>query len=81
MGNFDKKGLIFMINPNKSQIEEKLKDQLIYNHQKYISDTYREIKVEDRLFLIYKASYEYRDQSIEVYHVIFNLRAFFREND
>jgi len=81
MGNLDKKGVIFMVNSNKSQINEKLKDELIYNHQKYISDTFEEIKVEDRLFPIYKASYEYKNQSIEVYHIIFNLKAFFREDD
>ncbi|KKN38076.1 hypothetical protein LCGC14_0756960 [marine sediment metagenome] len=81
MGNMDKKGVIFMVNPNKNQIDEKLKDELIWNHKKVISDTYEEIKVEDRLFHIYKASYEYRDQSIEIYHIIFNLRAFFREKD
>lgn len=81
MGNFDKKSIIFMVNPNKSQIKEKLKDELIYNHPKYISDTFEEIKVEDRLFPIYKASYEYRSQLIEVYHIIFDLRAFFRENN
>lgn len=79
MGNLDKKGVIFMINPNKSQIKEKLMNELIYNHPKYISDTFKEIKVEDRLFHIYKASYEYRSQSIEVYHIIFDLTAFFRE--
>ena len=81
MGNLDKKGMIFMVNPTKQQKNEKLKDELIYEHQKYISKTFEEIEVEDRLFSIYKASYEYRSQTIEVYHIIFNLRVFFREDD
>ncbi len=81
MGNLDKKGVIFMVNPNKSQINDKLKDELIFNHPKYISDTFEEIKIEDRLFPIYKASYKYRNQSIEVYHIIFDSIAFFRENE
>lgn len=80
MGNLDKKGVIFMVNPNKSQITDKLKDELIFNHPKYISDTFEEIKVEDRLFPIYKASYKYKNHSIEVYHIIFDLLAFFQEN-
>ena len=81
MGNLDKKGIIFMVNPNKGQINDKLKDELIFNHPKYISDTFKEIKIEDRLFPIYKASYKYRNQSIDVYHIIFDLIAFFRENE
>ena len=40
MGNLDEKGVIFMVNPNISQIDEKLKDELIYDHKKFISDTY-----------------------------------------
>ncbi len=81
MGNMDKTGLIFVINPNKSQINDKLKDELIIKHPKYISDTFKEVKMEARLFPIYKASYRYKSQSIEIYHIIFDLNAFFPENE
>ncbi len=81
MGHLDKKGVIFMINPKRNQINDKLKDELIFNHPEYISNTFKEIKIENRLFPIYKASYKYKYQSIEVYHIIFDLIAFYRENE
>ena len=81
MGNLDEKGVIFMVNPKKSQINDKLKNELIFSHPKYIFDTFKEIKVEDRLFPIYKASYREKNHSIEVYHIIFDLLAFYREDD
>ncbi len=81
MGNLDRKGVIFMVNPNKNQINDKFKEELIFNHPKYISDTFKKVEIEDRLFPIYKASYKYKNQSIEVYHIIFDLIVFFRENE
>jgi len=48
MGIYDKKGAMFMVNLNKSQINQKLMNEL-----------------ENRLFPIFKASYRYKNQSIE----------------
>jgi len=61
VGNYDKKGLILMINPNKSQIDEKLKNELIFNHPEYVSDSFEKIIIENRLFSIFKASYTYKN--------------------
>ena len=78
MGNYDRQGIIFMLNPNKNQINEKLKIELIYEHPRYYPGSYEEIKIESRLFPIFKAIYKYEERLIEIYHIILDLFTFIR---
>jgi len=76
MGVHDGKGVIFMINPNKKSIEEKLKKELIYDNSIYLQGTYEDLIIQDRTFQLFKAKFIDEYKLIDIYFYILDLSSF-----
>ncbi len=76
MGANDRKGVIFMVNPNKNSIEEKLKKELIIDNSKYVPGTLEDLKIQNRNIPIFKARYIDDGKTVDIYFYILDLKAF-----